>query len=99
MASKKSLQSHEIPANDVEVHQSDTDTVVSAKSKTSGKSSDSNTHSRRLSARLWSFLCGQKNVSTTASTVPMAGPSSEREIRLPEQHINISLFGPSVELP
>jgi len=40
MASRKSLQSHDIPADDVGVHQSDIDTVVSAKSKISGKSSD-----------------------------------------------------------
>jgi len=52
MASRKTLQSREIPAEDVVVCQSDTDAVVSAKSRTSGKSSDSETHSRRLSMRL-----------------------------------------------
>ena len=93
------MRSREIPADDVEVRQSDTDTVVSAKSKTSRKSSDGDTHSRRLSARLWSFLDSQKNVSPSASTVLMAGPSSEREIRLPEQRTNVSLFGLNVKLP
>ena len=95
------MRSHEIPADDVEVRQSDTDTVVSANSKTYGKSSHSDTRSRQLSARLWSLLHGQKNVSPTASrpTVPMVGPSSERKIRLPQQRTNVSLFGPSVELP
>ena len=69
--------------------------MVSAKSKTSGKSSNSDIRSCWLSTRLCAFLHGSKNVSPTASTLVMAGPSSERDVRLPEQRINVSLFGPS----
>jgi len=96
MASRKSLRSCDIPADDVVVRQSDNNTVVSAKSKTSGKSSDSNMRSCRLSMHLWSFLRGSKPVSPMASTVLMVGPSTstERDARLPEQRSNVSLFGP-----
>jgi len=87
MATRKSLRSRDIPADDVIVRQSDTDTVVSAKSKTCGKSSNSDTRSHHLSTRLWSFLRGSKPVSSTASTVPIIGPNvgTERGERIPEQ--------------
>jgi len=102
MPLRKSLRSCNIvTADDAIVRQSDNDTVVSAKSKMSDKSTDSEMHLKQLSTRLWSFLRGSKHVSSSASSVPIVGPSSgvERGERLPEQYSSFSLFGPvNVEL-
>jgi len=56
MALHKSLRSRDIePANDVVVRQSDTDTVVSAESKTFGKSTE---YRYEMRLKLYQSVCG-----------------------------------------
>jgi len=97
MILRKSLRSREVvTADDTTVCQSNTDTVVSAKRKSSDKSTDSEVHLKRFSTRLWSLLRGSKHDSSSASTVPIVGPTSgiEHAEHIPEQRSSLSLFGP-----
>jgi len=84
-----------VTADEHSIHQSDTDTVVIGVSKSSGKSSDSEVHIKRLSSRLWSFLHGSKHVSSRASTVHLveANTGIYRNKHVPDKCSNYSLFG------